>query len=109
MAITRCVVAWKDVVVSDEVIEMESGVSHRDGHPFVNLSWGSMKGQLTAAEARMHALHLLECAEGAETDAMVLTMFRKLWGDKEDADEMAMMMIHLLREGRSEKWNQTGK
>lgn len=54
------------------MIEILSGVSLFTGEGFVTLRWGAESGQLTPAEARTHALHLLEVAEAAECDAIVL-------------------------------------
>ena len=43
-------------------IKVTSLVGYRTGAALVQLEWGAQKGQLTAAEARAHALRVLECA-----------------------------------------------
>jgi hypothetical protein len=57
-------------------IRFESGVSVFDGTPFVVLRWGQETGQLTPAEAREHALAVLEAAAAAEHDALVFAELR---------------------------------
>jgi hypothetical protein len=53
-------------------IDVESGVSAASGYGFVTLRWGAMSGQLTPREARAHALGIIEAADAAEHDAVVM-------------------------------------
>lgn len=52
-----------------DTLWFESGISSRTGDPFVHIHWGDESGQLTADEARGHAMHMLECAHAAEFDS----------------------------------------
>jgi hypothetical protein len=84
-----------------ENIEMESGVSLFDGHPYVTLHWGTERGQLSTSEVKQHALSLLECAEAAETDAL---LFRAL--NRDGKEELGQMLIMILREERNKGWEE---
>lgn len=53
-------------------IQVESIVKSRDLEPAVVLNWGEEIGELTPAEARAHALVVIETAEGAEGDAFLM-------------------------------------
>lgn len=53
-----------DIVVS-------SLVGYQTGKPIVQIEWGEMKGQLTADEARAHALRVLQSADAAESDLFI--------------------------------------
>ena len=53
-------------------IDVESGVGADSRLGYVHLRWGPMSGQLTTREARAHALSILEAADAAEHDAVVL-------------------------------------
>lgn len=57
-------------------IHIESGVSGRTEEPMVTLTWGAEGAQLTVAEARQHALRILEAAEAAESDALLWRWLR---------------------------------
>lgn len=59
---------------------MESLVSSQTGKAWVKVTWGTMAGQLTPAEARAHALRMLEVAGGAELDAIMFDYFSRLIG-----------------------------
>lgn len=52
-------------------IDIESGVSHRTGGPFIRLRWGPLEAQLSPAEARAHAMGILEAVEAATSDAFL--------------------------------------
>ena len=54
--------------MSDDGIFVESLVGYKTGQPLVQFTWGNKQAQLTAAEARLHAFRILECADAAETD-----------------------------------------
>ncbi|EFC79229.1 hypothetical protein [Parafrankia sp. EUN1f] len=52
-----------------------SGVNER-GAPFIHVSWGGQRGQVTVAEARQIGHQALEAAEAAEHDAIVVAWLR---------------------------------
>ena len=54
-------------------IKITSLVDCQTGKALVRIDWGPQSGQLTAAEARAHALRVLEAAEAAETDLFLVT------------------------------------
>ena len=80
----------------DDFITMHSGVN-QEGRGFVHLAWGresELRAQFTPAEVRQHALSLLEAAEAAEGDSMVL----KLMTDRVGLDRpRALQIIGELR------------
>jgi hypothetical protein len=57
-------------------IEVESSVT-LVGKPFLVLSWGSERGQLSPEEARHHAAVVIEAAEAAEQDAFLVMVMRE--------------------------------
>lgn len=82
-------------------IELRNGVNEA-GEPFCTtvaiLANGRFFiGQLSPAEARAHALAMLEVAEAAEQDAAVLRTIRKLGLQ----DELAGLIVAELRDSRS--------
>jgi hypothetical protein len=58
-------------------ILVESGVSYPDFRPFVTLRLGDQRGQLDPAEARQHALLILEAADAAESDAFIVQLLEQ--------------------------------
>jgi hypothetical protein len=86
---------------NEDSISMHSGVNHK-GEGFIHLAQGaSLRIQLYPAEVRTHALRLLECAEAAETDAIVL----KLLTEKVGLDrERALYFISSLRNYRDQPY-----
>lgn len=80
------------------VIDVQSIVSAANGQPLVQIKWGSQAGQLTPAEARQHALGLLDAANAAETDAALLRLTRQAGGD----DEEAAVLLALVRAQRGD-------
>lgn len=58
--------------MADDGIHITSGVSLFSGEPFCAIRWGTLAGQLTPAQVRTMALHWLEVAEAAESDALVM-------------------------------------
>ena len=58
-------------------LEVSSGVSIFDVRPFIRVAWGEQTGQWTPAEARQHALQVLEVAEAAEHDSVVVRWLRE--------------------------------
>lgn len=59
---------------SEDFICLHSGVTQERG--FVHLAWSGNRAQFTPDEARTHAMRLLEAAEAAESDYMVLRLLR---------------------------------
>ena len=53
-------------------IDIESGVGAESHLGYVQLRWGEMGGQLTTREARDHALKILQAADAADHDAVVM-------------------------------------
>lgn len=58
-------------------IEIASGVSTYSGDAFVTLSRGDRSVQLTAGQAREHALAVLAAAAAAEYDSIVFAVLRR--------------------------------
>jgi hypothetical protein len=83
---------------SSENLWMESGVSARTSEPFIHMRWGDQSGQLSANQAREHALHMLECADGAEFDAAFVKWAQDDFGLEH---ERAVMILGELRKHRS--------
>jgi hypothetical protein len=54
-------------------IRVTSVVGYKTGQPIVEIAWGENRGQLTAEEARAHAMRVLECADAAESDLFIFT------------------------------------
>lgn len=77
-------------------LQIESGVSAFDGHPFITVRFGNARGQLSPDEARVHAQAVLHCAEAAETDAIIARIF--------DGEDMAFHLISALRAERAKGW-----
>lgn len=53
-------------------ISINSIISAKDFLPWVQLSWGSEKCQMTPAEAKAHAYSILEAAEAATSDSIMV-------------------------------------
>ena len=88
-----------------DTLWFESGVSARTGQPFVHIRWGDETGQLTTAEAREHALNMLEAANAAEFDAAFVKAMTDpaVFGDERAGGlplEEAMMLLVAIREAR---------
>lgn len=82
--------------MSADVIHVLSGVSAFTGKGFVTMRWGAESGQLTPAEARTHALHVLECAEAAESDSLVVQQLERL----DLSRDVALSFLVELRKAR---------
>lgn len=72
--------------MSNDTIWIDSVVSARDYRPFVQLKWGVEGCQMTPDEARAHAYAILNAANAAETDAMMVGFLRDKVGLKEGVD-----------------------
>lgn len=76
-----------------------SGVSAFTGEPFVLLEWhGPMSGQMTPDEARQLGLHIIEAADAAVTDSLVIAELKSI-GLK---DEPAAVFLQRVRTRRGE-------
>lgn len=80
-------------------LQMESGVSSRTGQPFMALRWGDQHGQFSPAEARDHALKILDAAAASEFDAALV---KTLTGDMGLDHEGAVRFLGLMREARGD-------
>jgi hypothetical protein len=85
-------------------INMTSGVSVFTGEPFVEVvatdeSGNRMRGQLTPADVRAHAMAYLEAAEAAETDAFIVTWLKETVGLEE---QQALRALAAFREMRGQ-------
>lgn len=59
--------------MSSASIDVASLVSGRNREPYVTITWGERKAQLTPAEARRHAQIILEAADAAVSDAFLVS------------------------------------
>lgn len=82
-----------------DVIQIQSMVSGRDRKPYVVLIWEDKRWQLPVDEARQHALRILSCADGAESDAFIVEFFSSK-GRFSDGEVAAI--LHHFREYRQE-------
>lgn len=62
--------------MSGGVLEAASGVSAFTGEGFVLLTWGTNSGQMTPDEARQLGLHIIEAADAAVADAIVVHLLK---------------------------------
>lgn len=72
-------------------ILIESAFGFRTRKPFVVLRWGEMRGQLTPAAARQHALRIMEAADAAESDALLVRFLQQRVGIQEDEKAIAIL------------------
>ena len=72
-------------------IDISSVISSRDFRPFVQLKWGKEGCQMTPDEARAHAYSILDAANAAETDAILVGFLREKVGLKEGTDIAAIL------------------
>jgi len=89
-------------MASSDSIGINSVVSNRDYRPFVQLSWGSEGCQMTPDEARAHAYAILDAANAAETDAIMVAFLREKVGLKEGVD--IGVILKDFREFRERKY-----
>jgi hypothetical protein len=87
----------------DNMIWVESVISHRDQRPIVGVRIGQFAFQVSPEDARKIGRDFYEVAGGAENDAF---LFQKLTGDLNLPPEAAYALIHELREWRSSRINQ---
>ena len=85
-----------------ETLWFESGVSARTGKAFVHLRWENLSGQLTPAEARQHAMDVIETAHAAEFDEAFVAAMTAPPPDGPGFDlEAAMGMLMMVRIART--------
>ena len=75
----------------NDTINISSVVSQRDFRPFVQLRWGDQGCQLTPDEARQHAYSILNAANAAETDAIMVLFLREKVGLKDGVNIAAIL------------------
>ena len=85
-------------------IKITSLVDCQTGKALVRIDWGPQSGQLTAAEARAHALRVLEAAEAAETDLFLVTWAPEVVGLKM---EQAVTLLRDFRKRRDDQSEET--
>ena len=85
--------------MSDRVISFESGVNV-EGKPFIHLRWGKEMAQLTPEQAIRHALGVIETAQGALTDAFLVTFLRDRLGTPIEKGAVLLKDFREYREAR---------
>lgn len=76
-----------------------SGVSAFTGDPFVLLTWGHESAQMTPDEARAFALHIINAADTAENDALIVKVLQEVIETSHDA---ALMVLGIMRDRRKD-------
>lgn len=88
--------------VKMKTLSLSTGVS-KEGKPFVHMFVdGERVAQVSPAEAREHALHLIEAAEAAEQDAFMLDYARRRIGADDNAAAGLLVDFRNWRESRKE-------
>jgi len=78
-------------------ITISTIVSSKTRKALLQIEWGSEKAQLSVLEARQHALAILEAAEAAHTDELMLKWLQESVGMDE---QNAMGALTSLRDAR---------
>lgn len=78
-------------------ITVTSGVSDMTGNGFVIYRWGELAAQMTPAEAKLHAIGLIEAADAALFDAALI---RALNPVPEKPDNVTLDIIRMIRLAR---------
>lgn len=78
-------------------LHIESIVSARNQKPYVELSLGSEKVQMETEQAMELVVHIIECVEGAISDAFLWQFFSKTLGAE---DTQCAQIIQHFREYR---------
>ena len=84
-------------------ININSVVSSRDYRPFVQLTWGTEQAQMTPEEARQHAYAILDAANAAETDSIMVGFLKDKVGIPDDK-EMIAKILKDFRDLRERKY-----
>jgi hypothetical protein len=79
------------------VLEVSSIVSMRTGRGMVQFELGSTRIQLEVAEARAHALIIVEAAMAAETDALLVRFLKERIGLAPGAAQAALSDFRTMR------------
>jgi hypothetical protein len=79
-------------------LEVTTLVSARTGEGIVHFEMGETRVQMTVAEARGHALAIIEAAMCAETDALLMKFLRDKVGLKTEAWQAAMSDFRRMRD-----------
>ena len=93
-----------DIQDVDNEIWVGSIVSHRTQEGLVQLTWGSKVAQLPIADARKIAFDILEAAESAHTDEIIIG-FGKQMNDL----EAGVALMQFFRHARDERLKDRGK
>ncbi len=85
-------------------VTVQGIVSVSTGEPVVDMRAGEAAWQMTPAQARQHALIVLDAAVEAERDAATMAFMRSMDGDEpdEDAERTAGAFLHAMREHRKD-------
>ncbi len=86
----------------EDVIWVDSMISHRTQEPIVNLSWGDRNLQLSIAQARDLAMNVLEASEAAQSDAVMLRFVDHIGGDSLNEGQKGKI-LHDFRRFRAGK------
>jgi hypothetical protein len=93
-----------DSPVRPSTIHVSSGFGVTTREPYVQIVWKGEVAQLTPAEARQHALSILEVAEAAEQDAFLFTYAHESVAahleTSEQRDRVAGQLLMEFREWR---------
>jgi hypothetical protein len=84
-----------------QLIQIKSMVASQSKQGMVVLRWGTMSGELTPNEARLHALAILEAADAAETDEFIWNWLEKI--DQDMPPERRAAILQDFRAYRDEK------
>lgn len=85
------------------LIKIATILSARNEQGYVTLDWSGNHCQLTPTEARQHALNILECAEAAETDQMLVGWLKKTM--KLESLAGRCRALQDMREFRERSWS----
>lgn len=85
----------------NDVIHLNSVVSSKSGLPFIQIKWGENGCQMTPEEAREHAYAILDCANAAETDSIMLRYLMEKVGLDMSNAAVIMQDFRRLRENKN--------
>lgn len=87
--------------MADEVgFHTAAGFGHRTREPFVSIALGETMTQVSPAKARQLAGMLLECAEAAEGDALIMTFATRKLGMTEQQSGQLLLLFRDERRKR---------
>ena len=73
-------------------INVTSVIAASDHRPFVQMMWGNEKAQFTPEEARLHAYGILEAADAAESDAIMVGFLEDKLGKNLDNQSLSVLL-----------------